>query len=193
MPVVISEYDPAWPKRYEAEAKRVRDTVGPLLAGLEHIGSTAVPGLAAKPVIDMLAGVREAGVLSTALEKPSLLPTGEVLPAGNARHLALAHGLIGLGFAYYGENGIPGRLFFKRTEDGASRVHLHVVLHDSELWRQHVAFRDYLRAFPAVARQYEALKRALARQHKTDRDAYTTGKAAFITQCLRAADSWLQN
>lgn len=190
MAIEITNYDHAWPKQFLAEGKRILDVVGPLLAGLEHIGSTAVLGLAAKPVIDMLAGVRETGVISTMHEKPSLLPTGEVAPAGNARHLALVHGLIGIGFAYFGEHGIPGRLFFKRSAGETRMVHLHVVVHDSELWRRHISFRDYLRAYQQVAQQYEALKRKLAREYPTDRDAYTRGKHAFIAQCLQAAASW---
>src|SRR5688572_33500191 len=125
-PVIIVDYDPAWPARYEAERKSLT-VVGGLI---EHIGSTSVPGLAAKPVIDILVGLDDPALLDVSAEEQAD-PTNPkpIIPAGNAAHMALARAIIGCDFTYRGVNGLPGRLYFFRH--GANSAHVHVAARDS--------------------------------------------------------------
>ena len=132
------------------------------VAAIEHVGSTAVPGLAAKSIIDIIVGVRE-------------------LAAGDR----CVHPLEGIEYEYLGEAGIPGRLYFRKGQPRT--YHLHMVEHRSEFWERHLLFRDLLRERPAVAREYEALKRELAVQYRTDRLAYTEAKTPFIESALARA------
>ena len=164
--VLLAAYDPTWPARFAEERTRVADALGALPACVEHIGSTAVPGLVAKPVIDILVG------------RPPATPLAPYVDA-----------LRRVGYEYRGENGIPGRHYFRR---GVPRAyHLHLVEVDGELWRRHLRFRDLLREDPALAAEYAALKQALAREHSADRAAYTEAKGPFVARVLRAASqSW---
>jgi GrpB-like predicted nucleotidyltransferase (UPF0157 family) len=129
---------------------------------LEHIGSTAVPGLAAKPIIDILAG------------RPADTPRAAVIAAIEAAD-----------YEYRGEQEIPGRDFFRRGEPRS--WHLHLTEIDSEFWRQHRAFRDYIRANPAAALEYQRVKLELARRFPFDRPSYIDGKTEFVTGILRLA------
>jgi GrpB-like predicted nucleotidyltransferase (UPF0157 family) len=156
-PIEIVPYDPLWPLRFEEEAGVLRAALAPWLTGpIEHIGSTAVPGLAAKPVIDLMAGVRT---------------LDESRPAIAA--------LIALGYCYAPYQAELEHWFCKPSP-AVRTHHLHLMPVDSTPWRRAVAFRDYLRAHPAVAADYEVLKRRLAREHAVDRDAYTRAKAPFV-------------
>ena len=160
--IVVVEYDPSWPARYERERASIVEALGDVMegvAGIEHVGSTAVPGLAAKPIIDIIVGVRE-------------LAAGE----------RCVQPLEGIEYEYLGEAGIPGRLYFRKGQPRSH--HLHMVAHGSEFWQRHILFRDLLRERPAVAREYEALKRELALQYRTDRLAYTEAKTPFIESAL---------
>jgi GrpB-like predicted nucleotidyltransferase (UPF0157 family)/RimJ/RimL family protein N-acetyltransferase len=160
-PVEVVDYDPTWPARFESERRRLVDALGSSAAEVEHVGSTAVPGLPAKPVIDVLVGLREYPL------QPAQIGLLE-----------------GLGYVYRGELGIPGRQYFRNPPDTR---HVHAVLHGSELWRRHVAFRDWLRAHPDDAASYATLKRRLAAEHRDDRARYTEGKASFIEELLQRA------
>lgn len=160
--VRLVAYDPAWPALFAAESARIAAAAAPHAPALEHVGSTAVPGLDAKPVLDILAGY----------------PPG----AAVAEHVA---GLVRAGYEHRGENGIPGREFFRR---GAPRAwHVHLVVQDGAFWREHLAFRDHLRAHREVRDAYAALKRALAERHPRDRAAYIDGKTAFVRDVVRRA------
>ena len=153
-PIEIVEYDPAWEAAYAAERARL----APLLGGVEihHIGSTAVPGLAAKPVIDMMALVEDLGTPIPALVHGA----GYQFP--QAFNTTLANGR------------------FLCYPTAAHRTHhLHLVDQRAELDR-HLRFRDHLRANPGLAAEYAALKRALAERFRDDREAYTEAKTAFI-------------
>jgi GrpB-like predicted nucleotidyltransferase (UPF0157 family) len=158
-PIEIVPYDPAWPGKFEAERARL----APLLPGVEihHIGSTAVPGLAAKPVIDLMA-------LVTDLDAPirALVNRGgyEFPEAFNA---ALVH-----------------RRWLCRPSAARRTHHLHLVDDPAELDR-HLRFRDRLRADRTVAAEYAALKRRLAARHAADREAYTQAKSEFIRRAER--------
>jgi GrpB-like predicted nucleotidyltransferase (UPF0157 family) len=153
-PVEIVEYDPAWPALYAAERERLR----PLLADAEihHFGSTAVPGLAAKPVIDMIALVGDLDAPVAALVSDA----GYQFPA--AFNAALTH-----------------RRFLCYPTASFRTHHLHLVDMREELERR-LRFRDRLRVDPVLAQEYATLKRALAERHRDDREAYTEAKAVFI-------------
>jgi GrpB-like predicted nucleotidyltransferase (UPF0157 family) len=148
---------------FEAEAQRLAlelESRGISLE-IEHTGSTSVPGLAAKPVLDILAG--------RAAESDR-----------NAVIDAIAHA----DYSYRGEQGIPGRDFFRR---GSPRqYHLHLTVVGSSFWNEQRAFRDHLRSHPEAARAYAELKQRLAERYPRDREAYTNGKTEFVRSCLAA-------
>jgi len=156
-------YDPTWPLEFEAEAARIERVCADLELRLEHIGSTAIPGLSAKPIIDILAG------------RP---PRAQMAP-----YLAA---MKQIGYEHKGAYGIPGRQYFRR---GAPRSHhVHMVSWTSTFWREQLAFRDFLRAHPERAREYDALKRELAPVSGDDHNAYTKGKGPFIRAVLRESE-----
>ena len=163
-PIIVVDYDANWSSLYEQEKIQILNTLGDTVADIQHIGSTSVPGLAAKPVIDILLG----------LEIPPLPIQISSLEA--------------LEYFYCGEFGIPGRHYFRR---GMPRTHqIHAVQIDSEFWKTHILFRDFLRTHPDVARQYEALKRDLAVKFRGDRHRYTNSKSPLIEQILVQAKAW---
>lgn len=161
--VRVVPYDERWPALYRDEEARLRRALGELPLVLEHVGSTSVPGLSAKPIIDILAG-----------RDPGAPPLTFVPPIESA------------GYEHRGENGLPGREFFRRGKPRS--YHIHLVTIDSALWRHHIAFRDRMRASPDLAAEYAALKIALAKQFPLDREAYMDGKDSFIRSVI--ADVW---
>ncbi|MBI1884852.1 MAG: GrpB family protein [Chloroflexi bacterium] len=168
-PVVVVPYDPRWPRRYEEERARILGVLAHVRIDVEHVGSTAVPGLGAKPVVDILIGLRE-------------LADGErwVKP------------LEGLGYEYKGELGIPGRLYFRRLVRRRRAYQVHMVEKGSAFWERHLLFRNYLRDHPARARKYYELKVRLAEQYGTDREGYTEAKTDFIRSVEAEARACLQ-
>jgi GrpB-like predicted nucleotidyltransferase (UPF0157 family) len=162
-PAEIADPDPAWAARADDEAARVQEALG--AGAVEHIGSTAVPGLAAKPVLDLLAG----------LESLELEP-------------ARIRAMEALGYEALGEYGLPGRLFFRKGREGRTH-HVHAVVEGGEHWRRHVAVRDYLRAHPEEAAAYAAEKRRIAGA-AADRDEYTEAKAAYVEALESRALAW---
>ncbi len=158
-PVVIVNYDPRWPLEYEEEKARILKATGSTLLAIEHMGSTAVPGLAAKPIIDIMAAVRALEDVGAIME--SLREIGyEYEPAFEAL--------------------IPERRFFTKGVPHRRTHHLHVVELGGEFWDRHLLFRDYLRRYPLVARDYEQMKRALAIEFGSNRAGYTEAKTGFI-------------
>lgn len=165
--VEITAYDPSWPEIYAGEAQVIRQALGDVLVGIEHVGSTAIPGLAAKPVIDI--------VVSVMPPLTGAVPTLEAL-----------------GYDCRGENGIPGRLFFRKGLIEFKRTHhLNLIEAGHEQWESLLLFRDYLRSQPGDARRYEELKHALAGKFRDNRAAYTKGKAEFIQAVLAKAGNTL--
>lgn len=161
--VQLVAHDPGWARDFAA---LVADLAGPLdgLGGrLEHIGSTAVPGLCAKPVLDVLLGVPRLDLLEARIPR-----------------------LVADGWTYRPEHEatLPQRRYFVRPAAAGLRVHLHGVVEGSALWRDHLRFRDALRADPALCARYAALKRDLAIRHAGDKSAYTEAKAPFIRAVL---------
>ena len=162
--VRVVPHDPAWPSLFADEAARLRavaESSGLPLA-LEHTGSTAVPGLAAKPILDILGG------------HP---PGASVGPYVEALERA--------GYVHRGEQGIAGREFFRRGTPRA--YHLHLVVQGGAFWREHLAFRDALRARADLRAAYAALKLDLAQRFPRDREAYTDGKGAFVHRVVAEA------
>ena|SRR5579872_5938727 len=160
-PIIIVDYDPQWPVRYEEERKRIVAAIGDFIEYIQHVGSTAVPELAAKPVIDMLVIV------------PSLTQVESCVPP-----------LQNLGYEYLGEHGITDRHFFVKKEQGLRAFHLHMCEADHSIATQCIVFRDFLRLHPVDAHEYGELKKSLAAQHGTDREGYTDAKKTFVEAIL---------
>jgi GrpB-like predicted nucleotidyltransferase (UPF0157 family) len=163
-PVEIVAYDPSWPGRFEEEERGLRRALAAWLAGpIEHIGSTAIPGLVAKPVIDIMAGV-------------------ESLDASRPAFAALAR----LGYCYAPYRADSEHWFCKPSP--AFRTHhLHLIPVESPRWREAIAFRDYLRSHARIAAEYGELKQRLAQKHRFDREAYTEAKGPFIARITSLA------
>jgi GrpB-like predicted nucleotidyltransferase (UPF0157 family) len=165
--VVIVEYDPNWVFLFEQEAARIRAVLdGGLITRIEHFGSTAVPGLAAKPIIDLLVGVRS-------------LTEAKQVSVSQLEHL---------GYAYWFDNPDPQRMFFvKGLPPNSPRTHhIHMVEPDSVLWER-LLFRDYLRKHSDEAADHAQMKYNLAQRFSSDREAYTTSKADYIESVMQKA------
>ena len=161
-PIEIVAYDPAWPSRFEEERAVLEGLLRRwLVADIEHVGSTAVPGLAAKPVIDIMVPV-------------------ESLDASRASIEAAGHA----GYVYWPYKADVMHWMCKPS--AAHRTHhLHIVPFESALWIDRLRFRDALRGDPALAMRYAELKQDLAKRYRHDREAYTEGKADFIKAVLQ--------
>ena len=164
--IVVVPYDPIWVDTFE----RVRERVWPVLSDLaltvEHVGSTAVPGLWAKPIVDVDVVVSDEAVIATAIPR-----------------------LASIGYAHRRDVGVlPGREAFEAPRDSSLPAHhLYVCPTDSLPLRNHLALRDRLRADPDAARAYGDLKRRLAETHPHDIDAYVSGKTELVLRLLREA------
>jgi GrpB-like predicted nucleotidyltransferase (UPF0157 family) len=160
--VVLVPYDEAWPSLFAEERARIERALGSRAERVEHVGSTAVPGLPAKPILDIMVCVRslrEAECCIRPLEQ--------------------------LYYDYRGEAGVPGRLFFRKGDPRSH--HLHVTPIGGKFWERHLVFRDYLRAHPETALEYAQLKHRLAGRFRRDRAAYTEAKTDFISEVVRRA------
>jgi GrpB-like predicted nucleotidyltransferase (UPF0157 family) len=164
-PIAIAAYDRAWPGRYEEMRARLEEALGPVAVRIEHVGSTAIPGLAAKPVIDIQVSVADVDD-EDAFKAP----------------------IEGLGFLLRWVE--PGHRYFRPPPGLPRDYQLHVCSVGSEWERVHLLFRDYLRAHPDVAARYEALKRELAARHTDGRVAYNDAKAPFIDATVKRAAEW---
>jgi GrpB-like predicted nucleotidyltransferase (UPF0157 family) len=154
--------DPGWAGAFQRLAVQLRATLGELAVAVEHVGSTAVPGLAAKPILDVVIGLA-----------PGTDPDRVIAALGS------------LGYQFRGDKGGEGGLLLVLEDRPAHRVaHLHLVAHGDAQWRRYLALRDRLRADPAARAAYAQLKGRLAAQFSGDRRAYTAAKAAFIVQLL---------
>jgi len=159
-PIVIYDYDPIWPCMFLEEEPRLRAALGPLVTTVEHVGSTAVPGLAAKPIIDVLIGVRN-------------------LDAARTRSVAP---LESLGYVYLSEyeRWLPDEMLFRKTASGRWTHHVHIAESSSDRWDEFILVRDYLRAHGDAAREYGELKRALAVRFKDDIEGFREAKRPFL-------------
>lgn len=168
--VRIVDYDPAWPAEAERELARVGAALGDLAVRLDHVGSTSVPGLAAKPIVDLQVSV-------AALEPRAAYVTP----------------LEAIGYLFVPFATAPEYHFFGRPPQRPRTHHLHVCLAGSFEERRHLAVRDHLRAHPDEAARYEAVKRESARLHPEDRIAYMEGKEAFIKELEARALDWVES
>jgi GrpB-like predicted nucleotidyltransferase (UPF0157 family) len=158
----LVEYDPSWPARFDAEARRVADILGERARAIEHVGSTAVPGLAGKPVLDLAVAVE-----SIAIADACIAP------------------LEALGYEYrgpYGED--PRRRYYVLNGGGQRITQIHLYILPARGWHEQLAFRDALRADPELARAYAAEKRRVADAVGWDRRAYSLAKDPFIQGVL---------
>lgn len=165
--IVVVPSNPAWVAMFEAEAARLRGVFGDLLVDIHHIGSTAIPGIYAKPVIDMMPLVRDIAAVD-----------------------ALNPAMIALGFEPRGEYGLPGRRYFVKGGDEARTHNVHTFAADNEEAMRHVIFRDYMRAHPDQAAAYSLIKQEGARLHPDNVEHYNDHKDAFVKQAERQALAW---
>ena len=162
--IIICNYDPNWPHQFDYERIQLLSILEQLVpVAIEHIGSTSVPLLGAKPVIDIMIGVQSDDHLDVLIAPIQTL-----------------------GYVYGKEHeaDMPFRRFFRKDTDGLRSHHIHAVSRSHPFWETHLTFRDHLRSNPAVAREYETLKRGLAAQYRFDPDGYSTAKGPFITSVL---------
>lgn len=167
--IVLAEHDPTWTREFSHEVQRLRPAFGTLLFELHHVGSTAVPGILAKPVIDILAIVSDVHALD---------PQAATFEA--------------LGYEVMGEFGLAGRRYFRKDDSvGVRTHHVHAYARDSasEIERL-LDFRDYLREHPATAHAYSDLKQALVERCHGDMRCYSDGKTAFIREVEQRAAIW---
>jgi GrpB-like predicted nucleotidyltransferase (UPF0157 family) len=165
--IEIADYDPAWPGLALVESARLADGFGAALLRVEHVGSTSVPGLAAKPVVD-------------------LCPVVTTLADLDRRQ----RGVEELGYEWLGEFGIPLRRYCRRDINGVRRFQLHCFAEGTEELYRMLAFRDYLRVHPAEADAYAAVKRGAAAVHPTDMLAYNDAKSGWLLACRARALEW---
>ena len=162
--VNVVAYQPAWVTAYDKEKQRLQDALGGYISAIEHAGSTAVPGLAAKPIIDMIAAVDDLSVYKEVIRP-----------------------LTALGYEYMPERVFAGRVFFPKGPRENRTHHLSLVVKNSEGWTQPLLFRDYLRKNNAALNRYQTLKAKLATQYPDDRASYTKAKEQLIQEILNEA------
>lgn len=162
--VELVPYDDAWKRAFEAEADRLRSALGDRIVALDHVGSTAVEGLAAKPIIDILLVVDDLDDEQRWIDRLE------------------AHD-----YAFRPDDPVPDRLFFAKGPEDDRTHYLSVTERESDTHVEQLLFRDYLRANPEAAAEYEQLKRDLAQRFPDDRSSYTERKSRFVQQVLRDA------
>ena len=167
MKIEVVSYDPKWPERFEREKREILGKINEVVVGIHHVGSTAVPELSAKPIIDMLMETSDLDLLDQCSSE-----------------------LEALGYEGLGEFGIPGRRYFRKGSN--CRTHqMHTFATADPGLRRHLAFRDYLRAHPEVCQEYDQLKQEVAATCNQDIDLYCQGKDAFIKKHEALALEWL--
>lgn len=163
--VRLIEYDPSWPARFDDEARRIAEAVDEHAIAIEHYGSTSIPGMVAKPTIDIQLGVKDLSVV-------------EVISPSLSR--------IGYEFAPELIERMPGRMFFGKGPRGAADFHLHVVEWGSVSWEEPLLFRDRLRRDPEAANEYRAIKLMALETGDEDRNKYSQAKKPFIRSIVEA-------
>ncbi len=162
--VRLSPYDPHWEVRFNQEKEMIIQVIGPSLVGIEHIGSTSVKGLGAKPIIDLLAGVKDLE------EVPSFIEP-----------------LKKIDYEYVQKPELTDRRFFRKGKSQRGTCHLHICEFETSEWNDKLLFRNYLRTFPEAAVEYGKLKKELAKLYQFDRPKYTQEKEPFIREIIRRA------
>lgn len=166
-PVRLAQHDPAWATRFREEADLLQATIGAwITGGIHHIGSTAVPGLDAKPIIDIAVGVESLEASRPCIDRLSKIEYLYSPYRGEVMH------------------------WFCKPDPAKRTHHLHLIPAGSARIEDEIVFRDYLRSHPACAAEYGDLKRRLAAEHAEDREAYTSAKADFVESVTAAAHAW---
>ena len=161
-PITLENYDPLWQKMFSQEKKKLLAMLGNNVK-IEHIGSTTIPGIVAKPEIDILIGINSLDEAQKYI-KP----------------------LKSLGYPYYPrlEEAVPERRYFRKSKGIIPLFHIHMVEKKNEFWRDHILFRDHLLKNPKVAKEYSDLKKNLAKKYHSDRKTYSKEKSKFIESTL---------
>jgi GrpB-like predicted nucleotidyltransferase (UPF0157 family) len=164
-PIVdLNEYNSEWENHFDYERKKIIETIGDKIAGIEHIGSTSIRGLKAKPIIDIMVGVENFSKISSIVSP-----------------------LNSIDFEYVPKPELTDRRFFRKGSWGQGTCHLHICEIHSTEWVEKLLFRDYLKNHPKVAKEYDLLKSELAMKYKYDRPAYTQQKEPFIKKIIEKA------
>lgn len=161
--VRLAQYSPEWKTLYEKEERLLKDLIGKCIIDIQHIGSTSIPNMIAKPIIDIGIAIADFEEGKRCIEP-----------------------IESLGYEYKGENGIPKRHYFVKGDP--TTHHLHIVEIDSAEWKKNITFRDALRKNENLAKEYAELKLSLAEKFKYDRVAYTDGKTDFVNYVLGLGD-----
>jgi GrpB-like predicted nucleotidyltransferase (UPF0157 family) len=167
--IVVVDYDPEWPDDFDIESQHLTAVLSPVLIAIHHIGSTSIPGLPAKPTVDILAVVRNLGILDECDDS-----------------------MTNLGYVPKGEFGTKGRRFYTKGSDDKRTHHVHAFELGNPEIDKHIDFRDYLRVHQEQANRYGALKAILAKTHWNDIEAYIEGKTPLINELLADAVQWRQ-
>ncbi|MBN1872856.1 MAG: GrpB family protein [Anaerolineae bacterium] len=162
--VQLVPHNPLWQTYFDLESHRLYAALGAYVKEIRHIGSTAIPGIYAKPILDVMVGL---------------------VNIADVRHCEAL--LVALGYTYEGEQAISGWHFFKKKAGNLTTHHLHVVEWNGSYWLDHVLFQEYLFRHPEVAEAYESLKLALEKKHADNREAYTRDKTDFINKVTEMA------
>ncbi len=165
--IVVAPYNPMWPQMFEHEATKISAVFGSELISIHHIGSTSIPGMNAKPIIDIMPIVQHIDRID-----------------------ALNPAMIELGYEPMGEYGIPGRRFFRKGGEVNRSHHVHAYEVTNPEVTRHLDFRDYLIAHPIEALQYADLKKELAKKFPRDIEGYINGKDAVVKEIIRRAAEW---
>ncbi len=161
-------YDPRWAEEFARESSLVARAMDDLVVAIHHIGSTAIPGISAKPIIDMVAAVSDVALLDEKRQE-----------------------MAALGYEAMGEFGMSGRRYFRKNDRHGNRTHqVHAFKTGSTQIERHLAFRDFMRTHADHAKLYDALKRELAERYPTDTASYTDGKDEFIQEMDARAATW---
>jgi len=164
-PVMIVDYDQRWPMLYDEEKQRILKAVGDLVLAVEHIGSTSVPSLAAKPIIDIMAGVAGPAKADECVKRLKEIEFDDITVPGTD----------------------PDWYYCLGKRSHSVGFHLHLVRFESNHWKRNIIFRDYLRTHKEEAKRYEELKMRLASEHGSNREAYTESKTSFIDSTVSQA------
>ena len=165
---ILTSHSPQWAPAFQKESALISSTLGDVVSAIHHIGSTAIPGIYAKPIIDLLVEVCTVNSIDT-------------------KNLSM----VNIGYECMGEYGIAGRRYFRKiSAQGVRTHHVHMFDVKSEHTLRHLAFRDYLIAHPMKAQEYSSLKQTLVTEHKGDWDLYLDGKDPFIKKTEQLALEW---
>ena len=168
--ITVVPYDGEWLESFRDEAQNIRDIFGEEIIEIYHIGSTAIPGMSAKPIVDVMPVVKNIDVIdgfNAVMREKDYLPRGEY--------------------------GLPGRRYFIKGNEQFRTHHIHIFQKGHPDIERHLAFRDYLYVYPGKAKEYQALKLRLVEKYKGNKKAYNNGKNAFIKKIEREAIQWKRN